>query len=276
MDAHMYDETPLGRKSEYPSDYTPSLLAPIPRWDGREALEMDSDSLPFRGVDIWNAYEVSWLDSAGKPEVAVAEILIPCTSRNIIESKSMKLYLNSLNQHCFNYRAEVVATIEQDLTMAAHGPVAVRLMPPQSFTNQPIVEPMGMCLDGMALQVTHYEPDAGLLRCESDTVIAESLYSHLLKTNCPVTHQPDWATLMIRYRGPMIDHAALLSYIISFRNHADFHEHCVERIFVDILRQCRPEALTVYARYTRRGGIDINPFRSNYEEPLGNFRLFRQ
>lgn len=276
MASHLFEDTPLGRQSEYPSSYSPALLAPIPRWDGRELLDMDVEKLPFRGMDIWNAYEVSWLNEQGKPEVAVAEIQIPCTSRFLIESKSMKLYFNSLNQHRFVRRGDVIATLEEDLSKAAQGPVAVKLLSPQMLLNQPITDFPGECIDGLNVSIEHYQPAPELLKADATDIVSESLFSHLLKTNCPVTHQPDWASVLIRYRGGRIDHASLLKYLISFRNHADFHEHCVERIFMDIQQQCQPQALTVYARYTRRGGLDINPFRSTYEEPLGNFRLFRQ
>lgn len=275
----MYDESPLGRKTDYVKDYTPSLLCPIPRWDGREALDIENpEQPPFRGVDVWNHYEVSWLDGKGKPEVGAAMILVPASSRFIVESKSMKLYFNSLNFTRFESRADFIHLVETDLSQVAQAPVQVTLHAATTLEGTAIGSLPGGCID---LQDISFDDKAFVLnplhlQADRKEVISETLYSNLLRSNCPVTHQPDWGSVLIRYKGPAINHSGLLRYIVSYRDHADFHEHCVESIFMDILRQCEPEHLTVYARYTRRGGLDINPYRSNFEEWTGNVRLFRQ
>jgi 7-cyano-7-deazaguanine reductase len=272
-----YTDSPLGRSTEYPDRYTPSLLCPIPRWDGREALDVDMGKpLPFRGVDIWNHYEVSWLDEHGKPVVALAEILVPANSRFIIESKSMKLYFNSLNFEHFSHRSDFIARVEADLSQVAQAPVQVMLFMPENRAAFAVGDLPGECLDALPLACKEFTPSPDRLKARPDHIVSETLYSNLLRSNCPVTRQPDWASIMVRYRGPAIDHSGLLAYIVSYRNHADFHEHCVERIFMDILRRCEPTELTVYARYTRRGGLDINPFRTNTDDRPDNVRLFRQ
>ena len=273
----MSDKIPLGQKSEYISIYTPSLLCGIARKQSRDALGLTAESLPFHGVDIWNAYELSWLDQRGKPVVAVAEIQIPCTSQFIVESKSLKLYLNSFNQTRFNAKEEVIRTLESDLSVLVRSPVLVKVRGESQFKENVSGELPGDCLDTLEIEVETYEVDDKLLRLEKGNFsTTESLYSHLLKSNCPVTNQPDWASVVVQYVGPRIDRKSLLKYIVSYRNHQEFHEQCVERMFMDLMHRCKPEKLTVYARYVRRGGIDINPFRSNYEEPLVNMRLFRQ
>lgn len=275
----LYDESPLGRKTDYIKEYTPSLLCPITRWEGRETLELESpEQLPFHGVDLWNHYEVSWLDGKGKPQVGVAEILFPANSRFLLESKSMKLYFNSLNFMRFESKGDFIRQVETDLSQAAHAPVQLTLHSSQSLADTTLGEPIGECLDGQDLAFDDKAFVLNPLHLQSDKarIVSEDLYSHLLRSNCPVTHQPDWGTVLIRYRGPAINHTGLLRYIVSYRDHADFHEQCVERIFMDILRHCQPTQLSVYARYTRRGGLDINPFRSNFEEWPGNVRLFRQ
>lgn len=271
-------DAPLGRKVASVDTYTPSLLYAIPRWDGREHLDFDGEKLPFRGVDIWNCYEVSWLDEHGKPQVATAEIIIPATSRHLVESKSLKLYLNSLNQTRFVRREEVIAAIEKDVGNVVQGPVWVKLntqMAPQQGSHTDFA---GILLDTLPLHIERYTLDSALLQNEVNTqeVVTESLVTHLFRSLCPVTQQPDWATILVRYRGRAIDHESLLAYLVSYRQHPDFHEQCVERIWMDIWHQCQPQQLTVYGRFTRRGGIDINPFRSNYEEPLPNMRMIRQ
>ena len=234
--------------------------------------------LPFAGEDIWNAYELSWLDTVGKPMVATGEFRIPANSPNIIESKSLKLYLNSLNGARYESPEAVRSTIAADLGRVCGAEALVRLHASE-FAGMPAQgEPVGHCIDTEELEEPTYDLDPELLNdsVDSQSPDAETLHSNLLKTNCPVTGQPDWATVMIRYRGPRIRRAALLAYLVSYRNHAEFHEQCVERMFVDIERFCRPLALSVYARYLRRGGLDINPFRSNFETPPPNVRLLRQ
>lgn len=268
---------PLGQQTDYISTYTPSLLCDIPRQIGRKELAIDSEKLPFHGVDIWNAYEISWLDSKGKPVVAVAEFQIPCSSPLIVESKSLKLYLNSYNQTRFNSKHEVLRTLESDLSVLVRAPVLVKVRSESQFSHDVVGELPGVCIDNLDVDIDCYRVNPTLLSLDEIPVKSvESLYSHLLKSNCPVTNQPDWASVVVQYTGPKMDRASLLKYIISYRDHSEFHEQCVERMFMDILKHCKPENLTVYARYVRRGGIDINPFRSNYEEPLPNIRLFRQ
>ena len=234
--------------------------------------------LPFAGEDIWNAYELSWLDTGGKPMVATGEFRIPANSPNIIESKSLKLYLNSLNGARYESLDSVRSTIAADLGGVCGTEAKVRLHSSTSAGAPAQGEPIGHCIDTEVLELPVYELDPGLLQesVESRSPVSETLHSNLLKTNCPVTGQPDWATVMIRYRGPRIRRSALLAYLVSYRNHAEFHEQCVERMFVDIERYCRPSVLSVYARYLRRGGLDINPFRSNFETPPPNVRLLRQ
>ncbi|MET0356896.1 MAG: NADPH-dependent 7-cyano-7-deazaguanine reductase QueF [Cellvibrio sp.] len=274
---HSVDSSPLGQKTAYISKYDASLLFPIPRTESRQALGLTTN-LPFYGVDIWTGYELSWLNAKGKPEVAVAEFSIPFDSPFIIESKSFKLYLNSLNQTKFSSWNNVEDLLIKDLSFAAGAEVAVHLYKLQNNTPLNIdAAENAFCIDGLDVAVEHYHPEPTLLVADAATVVSEYLCSHLLKSNCPVTGQPDWASLFIEYAGARINPEALLGYVISFREHQDFHEHCVERIFLDILNRCKPEHLSVYARYTRRGGLDINPFRStnkNAKPKMG--RLLRQ
>ncbi len=260
------NHNPLGRQTDYVSLYAPQLLFPIPRAESRALLGVGA-TLPFYGVDIWTGYEVSWLDALGKPVVAIAEFSIPCDSKFIVESKSFKLYLNSLNQTRFDSAAQVEALITKDLTGVTGAYVLVSIMPLSASLRAAqhlaeIAEVKGEVLDDLVVAVDAYHPMPELLTTETE-IVDECLASHLLKTNCPVTGQPDWASIVIRYKGNKIQRENLLRYIISFREHQDFHEHCVERIFNDIARICKPEELVVYARYTRRGGLDINPFRSS-------------
>ncbi len=276
---------PLGQQTDYVSVYSPHLLFPIARAESRKLLAA-ATHLPFFGVDIWTGYEVSWLDPQGKPIVAVAEFFIPCDSEFMIESKSFKLYLNSLNQSHYHSAADVEELLARDLSAVAGAMVRVQLYPLVSHQGgnwraQPAhllnaVTPEGILLDELPVTIDTYHPNPDLLvTMDEDT--SETLVSHLLKTNCPVTGQPDWASIVVRYTGKKIGHESLLRYIISFREHQDFHEHCVERIFRDIAEICKPEQLTVYARYTRRGGLDINPFRSsNATEQPESLRLIRQ
>lgn len=268
------DSLPLGRDVEYDAAYDPQLLCPIPRQPGRDALGL-SGTPPFRGWDIWTAYELSWLDGRGKPEVACAEISIPADSPHIVESKSLKLYLNSLNQRSFADAETVSDTIVRDLTACLGAAPSVRLLLPSSW-RQGREEFVGECIDAIDIAIEHYHPAPELLRIRSSKVVTEQLFSRLLRSRCPVTGQPDWATLWIDYTGPALDRAGLLAYVVSFRLHQDFHEHCVERIFVDLQRACAPQRLAVYARYLRRGGLDINPFRSSGAEVPPQLRCFRQ
>jgi 7-cyano-7-deazaguanine reductase len=251
-------------------------LFPIPRKDKRDELGL-TDDLPFHGVDIWNAYELSWLNEKGKPVVALAEFFIPADSENLIESKSFKLYLNSFNQTRFKTLREVKNLLENDLSEAAGSPVHVTVVNLSQTAHSADIQTMeALCIDDIDVEVETYQTDAGLLSVDSEKT-SETLCSHLLKSNCLVTGQPDWGSVLIEYSGPKIDRAALLKYLISFRQHNEFHEQCVERIFTDLLSQCQCESLTVYARYVRRGGLDINPFRSNVKGAYPeNRRLVRQ
>jgi 7-cyano-7-deazaguanine reductase len=265
---------PLGQRAAYVNTYTPGLLCPVARQAKRDELVL-SDPLPFRGCDIWNAYEFSWLNPGGKPEVAIAEFRVPCDSEYLVESKSFKLYLNSFCQSPFSGRDEVEAALAKDLAGATGGEVGVSLALSDQFPRLRWSEFSGVCLDRLEVRTGRYAVQPDFLRAGGE-VVEEALYSHLLKSNCPVTGQPDWGSVWFHYVGRLIDHEGLLKYVVSFREHQEFHEHCVERMFVDVLRRCRPEGLTVYARYTRRGGLDINPFRSNWEDAPENVRLARQ
>ena len=268
-------DSPLGKSSAYPERYDASLLFAIPRAPQRAAIGI-GDALPFHGVDVWNAYELSWLDARGKPEIAIGEIRVPATTANLVESKSLKLYLGGYSQERFASADDVRARIARDLSAAAGGPVSVVLVTPQHFASVAITQLDGESIDELPLAFEHYgPPDADLLRAGGEHV-EETLVSNLLKSNCPVTGQPDWASVQIRYAGPRIDREGLLRYIVSFRNYSDFHEHCVERMHVDLVRRCAPRRLDVYARYTRRGGLDINPWRSTEPGSPSSTRTPRQ
>jgi 7-cyano-7-deazaguanine reductase len=273
----MQDDSPLGRPTTNPDVYAPEVLFGIPRKKDRVELGL-GDELPFTGVDLWNAYELSWLNETGKPVVAIAELVFPATSPKIVESKSLKLYFNSLNGMRYASPDAVKTLIARDLRDVVGTDVELRLALGSEFRSITIDLPKGECIDSQDLEIKAYDVDAEFLAgsSEADVMVEETLYSNLLKTNCPVTGQPDWATISLHYQGARISRSSLLRYIVSYRNHDGFHEQCVEQIFMDIHRHCHPEALSVYARYTRRGGLDINPFRSNFESPPDNLRLWRQ
>lgn len=269
------EHSPLGKTTVYADRYDPSLLFPIPRSAKRDEIGV-SHPLPFHGEDIWNAYELSWLDARGKPVVALAEFRVPATSPNIIESKSFKLYLNGFSQERMVDSATLVDTMVRDLSAAAGAPVAVTLSDAQA-RDHAVIDLEGALIDEQAIDIDDYGPPrADYLSTIIAPVVEEALVSNLLRSNCPVTGQPDWGSVQIRYRGAPIDRAGLLRYLVSFRNHNEFHEQCVERIFVDVMARCRPEQLSVYARYTRRGGLDINPYRSTGTEAPANPRGARQ
>jgi 7-cyano-7-deazaguanine reductase len=268
-------DSALGRSTGYPDRYDPGLLFPIARATGRKVLGI-GEPLPFHGVDIWNAYELSWLDARGKPEIAIAEFRFAATTPNVIESKSFKLYLASFNQERLANAHALRERIAKDLAAAAGGAVEMSLTAPSRFDTLAPSGLDGESIDREPVEIETYgPPDASLLATTRGDA-EETLVSDLLKSNCPVTGQPDWASLSIRYAGPRIDRAALLRYLVSFRNHADFHEHCVERIYMDIRRRCAPRTLAVHARYTRRGGLDINPWRSSEPGDPPNPRTARQ
>ena len=251
-------DSSLGRHVDYPREYNASLLFPIARSLGRDALGIRADALPFTGVDRWHAYELSWLDARGKPRVATATFEVPADSPNLVESKSLKLYLNAFNASRFASDDAVRDAIARDLSNAAGAAVSVAFGLPAIADATSAIN-----LDAQDIAIDSYgPPDASLLAFDANDEAEETLSSALLKSNCPVTGQPDWASVRIAYRGPRIARAGLLRYLVSFRDHAEFHEQCVERIFVDVLARCRPRALSVDARYTRRGGLDINPWRA--------------
>jgi 7-cyano-7-deazaguanine reductase len=270
-------DSSLGKPVVYRDQHDPSLLFPIARADNRAAIGI-GDDLPFNGVDVWNAYELSWLDGRGRPRVALAEFRVPANSPNLIESKSFKLYLNSFMQTRLVDTDTLRNHLVRDLGAVAGAPVSVVLTAAASMHAAKIEPLVGDLIDDMPIEIDCYgPPDAGLLDCDPERIVDETLVSHLLKSNCPVTGQPDWASLQISYRGARIERDGLLRYIVSYRQHSDFHEACVERIFMDLLRECAPSKLAVYARYTRRGGLDINPFRASPGLPLpGNPRSARQ
>ena len=274
---HPAELSPLGKSSAYVATYSPEQLFPIPRAPKWAELGLTADTLPYGGVDIWNCYELSWLLPSGKPVVAIGEFSIPADSPNIIESKSFKLYLNSLNQSVFETRDAVVKVMIDDLSAAAGKAVGVRLRTLDEVSREGIAPIAGVCVDELDVVIEDYDsPRADLLRCDANRQVEECIYSHLLKSNCPVTGQPDWGTVVIEYRGAALDHRSLLAYLVSFRQHADFHEQCVERIFLDLKRLLVPEKLSVHARYVRRGGLDINPYRSTEFVSASNGRLVRQ
>jgi len=273
----MSADLPLGKPTQYPTDYDPSLLVAIPRAQGRDALGLAGE-LPFDGVDIWNAYELSWLEPSGKPVVATAVLRVPARSPNLVESKSLKLYLNSLNAARCASAAEVEQRIRRDVQDVVGCEVELTLQLTADDCPPGRGAPRGTCIDSTAVTIDHYKVTPELLAGSADASdpVEQTLYSELLKSNCPVTAQPDWATLIVSYEGGRIDHGALLRYVVSYRDHDEFHEQCVERVFLDVLRHCEPTALTVEARYTRRGGLDINPLRSNCGARAQNVRLWRQ
>jgi 7-cyano-7-deazaguanine reductase len=271
----MSEKSPLGHSTSYPDEYSPDSLYAIARIDGRSALGIDG-KLPFYGADIWNAWDLTWLDGGGKPVVATAEIRIPADSVNLVESKSLKLYLGSFAMARFGSASDLAAVITRDLTACTGADVYVVIRPPMSSDASRIARLPGDCIDLLDVSCNDFEVNPEPLSVDEDLLVAEDLYSDLLRSLCPVTGQPDIGSVMFSYRGPKIDRLGLLRYVVSYRRHQDFHEACVERMFMDICEHCGAEQLTVYARYQRRGGIDINPFRSNFESTAPNLRLWRQ
>lgn len=279
------EQSQLGKASAYIDQYDASLLFPIPRAGKRAEIGI-AGAPPFLGGDLWTAFELSWLNLRGKPQVALAHFVVPCESVNIVESKSFKLYLNSFNNTRFADAAEVQARLRADITEAVwrgatvQSSVGIKLIAPEKFDMEPVHELDGLSLDRLDVECTQYQPAPELLVVESvdeEAPVTEVLVSNLLKSNCLVTGQPDWGSVQISYSGLPINQEGLLKYLVSFRNHNEFHEQCVERIFMDIWTRCKPVKLAVYARYTRRGGLDINPFRTSYPQPLpGNVRTARQ
>jgi 7-cyano-7-deazaguanine reductase len=278
------EQSQLGKVSAYVDQYDASLLFPIPRAAKRAEIGVASGAAPFFGADLWTAFELSWLTPRGKPQVALAHITVPCETANIIESKSFKLYLNSFNNTRFSDATEVQARLRADIGEAVwrgaptQASVGVRVLMPDLFDREPVHELDGLSLDRLDIECTRYTPAPELLRANFDEQpVSEVLTSNLLKSNCLVTGQPDWGSVQIGYSGPQIDQGGLLQYLVSFRNHNEFHEQCVERIFMDLWTRCKPVKLFVYARYTRRGGLDINPYRTSHPQALpANVRTARQ
>lgn len=267
----------LGKATSYQDKYQPSLLQGVPRSLNRNLPGLDAETLPFHGADIWTLYELSWLNANGLPQVAVGHVQVDANSVNLVESKSFKLYLNSFNQTRFTDWDDVQSTLQKDLSGCAQGDVSVVLFRLDELESQQLVSLNGECIDEQDIVIDSYEFNADHLRnAAAEDVVEETLVSHLLKSNCLITHQPDWGSVQIHYKGPKIDREKLLRYVVSFRNHNEFHEQCVERIFNDIQRYCQPQALSVYARYTRRGGLDINPWRTNTHFHPTFGRLVRQ
>ena len=279
------EQSELGKASAYADQYDAALLFPIARAVKRQEIGVGAQP-PFFGADMWTAYELSWLNLRGKPQVALAQVVVPCETPNIVESKSFKLYLNSFNNSRFTDAAEVLAHLRTDLSealsrgaaTAGASSVGVKLLLPDMFDREPLQELDGLNLDRLDIECSRYTPAPDLLNAAFDEApVSEVLTSHLLKSNCLVTGQPDWGSVQISYSGPQIDQGQLLRYIVSFRNHTEFHEQCVERMFMDIRQRCKPVRLSVLARYTRRGGLDINPFRTSHPGALpANVRTARQ
>ena len=270
-------QSQLGKPTPYVDKYDASLLFPIPRAVKRAEIGL-GEQLPFLGADMWTLFELSWLNPRGKPQVALAHITVPCESPYIVESKSFKLYLNSFNNTRFADAREVRERLRADLNAVLGAGVGVKTLGPEQFDQEPVHELDGLNLDRLDIECQHYTPAPELLFADHEEAqVTETLVSNLLKSNCLVTGQPDWGSVQISYAGAPIDQEGLLQYIVSFRNHNEFHEQCVERIFMDIWTRCRPLKLSVYARYTRRGGLDINPFRTSFPQALPpNTRMARQ
>jgi len=267
--------SPLGHATGYPDAYDPAQLFTVPRAPQRAALGL-TGALPFSGSDVWTAYELTWLDSRGKPAIAIATIEVPAESPSIVESKSMKLYLGSFAQSSYALPENVATMIARDLAAAVGARVRISLRDPTDFGAERFAELEGESLDGLALDCSAYEVDPTSLVVGNKRA-GEALTTNLFRSVCPITGQPDIASVRIAYRGPRIERAGLLRYLVSYRRHTGFHEHCIERMFVDIAARCRTERLTVHARFTRRGGIDINPFRTDAASPPPqNVRTARQ
>jgi len=272
--------SPLGRRVEMPTAPDTHVLFALPRAQARVEIGLDARALPFTGSDTWNAYELSWLDARGKPRVAIAELRVPADSPNLVESKSLKLYLNGYANTRIDDAVDLRNAIARDLGDAVGAPVETALVEPEDFPAQAIAELPGASLDGQDIEIRDYgPPKPEHLRANARArQIEDSLTTRLFRSNCPVTGQPDWAAVQVRYIGAPIDRAGLLRYLVSFREHCGFHEACVERIFVDVMARCAPRALSVHARFTRRGGLDINPWRATpgYAMPPANLRTARQ
>ncbi len=276
METHLIiGQSPLGKTTTYAGEYNPGLLFPIAREPFRKPLGIEGVP-PFYGHDLWNAYEFSWLNSKGKPINAIAQFLFPCSSASIIEAKSFKLYLNSFHQTRFATLDEVTNTLNQDLSKCVQASILLEVAPLSTIYSCELGKLEGVCLDQLDIEFDQYTVNPGLLQTE-DEIVDETVYSDIFKSNCLGTGQPDWGSVQIAYTGHKINHASLLKYLVSFRHHNEFNEHCAERIFMDIWQNCHPQSLTVSAHFTRRGGLDTNPCRStNPQVPINSARFFRQ
>jgi len=269
-------DNPLGENSVYPNRYDASVLYPIPRWPARSLLDIDKKILMY-GIDHWHAYELSWLEKDGRPRAAIAEFFFNSNSENIVESKSLKLYLNSLNSECYANPNEVAELVTRDLSAVSKSEVKVIIRDlderPEYFEGR-----AGRSIDAAPLFEYPNAPDESILKCGNEEMNDEQLYSDLFRSNCPVTGQPDWASFEIRYTGSKIDESSLLAYLCSYRMHQGYHEECAERIYRDILQQCQPSELRIGMNYLRRGGLDINVYRSTVPVTSDsvNQRLIRQ
>lgn len=260
------ENSALGKATEYNQSFSPSILYPIPRKETRAKLQQDC--LNFVGEDVWTCYEMSWLKPSGLPTAAVARFRIPCHSHSIVESKSFKLYLNALNNTRFDSSEVLQSVLKEQLSEIVGAEVGVEVLSlSDTFMHTSALSFSSTCIDDVRLSEDAfvYQPDPTLLAFDAQAAdgVEECLYSNLLRSNCPVTNQPDWGSVVITYKGRKICHESLLRYIVSFRECQDFHEHCVERMFSDLRVQLGYESLSVYARYTRRGGLDINPYRAS-------------
>lgn len=270
-------DSPLGKNSSIPAQYAPEILYPIPRWPSRSLLDIDKKLLMY-GFDYWRSYELSWLDAQGKPQVGIAEFFFDARSENIVESKSLKLYLNSFTQEYFSSKEKLEDIIAGDLAALSNSEVKVLIRGLDDEVAVKINQPFGNCIDHQDVKISQYTVDAELLRVDDESVTEVQLHSNIFKSNCPITGQPDWATVLIEYSGRKINEAALLTYLCSFRSHMGYHEECCELLFRDLTQHCNPEFLVVGMNFTRRGGLDINPFRSNVQisPDLLSFRFARQ
>ncbi len=269
----MHSDLPLGREVDYPDTYSPELLVPVSRQQARQQIGLPVE-LPFRGEDIWNAWELTWLDGRGKPCIAAVELRVPAESESICESKSLKLYLNSFAMSRFTSPDEVRETIASDLSVIVGGEVGVRFMKVDRVDGVTIADPQGTCIDNLEIDVDYDHVPS--VESDASAIVSETLYSDLFRSLCPVTAQPDYASVHVRYHGPRIRQDSLLYYLLSFRRHQDFHEACVEQIYMHLASRGEFDRLLVSARFLRRGGIDINPWRANYDVAVSNDRGWRQ
>lgn len=266
----------LGQKVSYPTRYDRTLLFPVERARQRESMQMPK-SLVMNGFDLWNAYELFWLNEKGKPVRSCATFVIPADSVNLAESKSVKLYLNSLNHERFKHSDDVAHVISRDLFEICQTPITVMIAPSSlGYIDQSFYDNRYVCLDDLDVTISHYDRTPSLLRADSSLVVEERLVSHLFKSHCLCTGQPDLGSIFIEYTGSRIEHESLLAYLISYRDHVGFSENCIEQIFFDLIDRIQPQKLLVYGRFTRRGGIDINPYRANFQVSFHNARMIYQ